>query len=411
MKLPRAVDKILLCLVPSGDEKRNEFQVEKFQQGEIGTEEKPEIVGEIARWNFPTRAEIYKERCEFPWEQEKERRKECPKVCTAAASETSEVCPRARRLTTSKYSKRHPCGTGHIIKASCREHLTTQDRGRRYEHPEGGMKKVTTLRRTSTRKKSSLEAGKAHKRGSVENEQTCTGEEPFQCPQCGMSFSRKRKMEWHQSTHTGKKPFGCSQCAQSFNQKSDLVRHQRIHTGEKPYQCHDCKKSFSRRDSLIGHQLTHAGVKWRKWPDPERFFCQREKLIRRQRTCEEDRDLVDDLSVGRESGGKLPWFKHRRTPFAHWQFFSVWVHNLFFLEGHIGRMGGCLKSCHLIKWSASKFDFHSSCLLHNTLTSKLATVPAFLGRSWVWPDCLLLLTFLMPWGHQMVHRAFLISFP
>ncbi|CAL4242769.1 unnamed protein product, partial [Meganyctiphanes norvegica] len=88
----------------------------------------------------------------------------------------------------------------------------------------------------------------------VENVLTHTGEKPYQCSQCGETFSRKSSLIIHHRTHTGEKPYQCSQCDKAFSQKNNLVLHQRTHTGKKPYQCSQCDKAFYQIHQLVLHQ-------------------------------------------------------------------------------------------------------------------------------------------------------------
>jgi len=85
-----------------------------------------------------------------------------------------------------------------------------------------------------------------------------TGEKPYICRQCGMSFRNRSTANTHMKLHSNKRTHVCNVCNHAFIQMGDLKKHMRSkHTNEKPFVCTQCGKSFARSDYLLKHTRVH----------------------------------------------------------------------------------------------------------------------------------------------------------
>ena len=89
------------------------------------------------------------------------------------------------------------------------------------------------------------------------------GYRPYQCPDCGRSFTQKHRLWTHQLIHTNQKPFQCSHCGIGFREKKLLYTHlQRYHFNE-TFRCDTCGKDFDSEKGLYNHRrLVHTDTKF-----------------------------------------------------------------------------------------------------------------------------------------------------
>ncbi|CAH0715101.1 unnamed protein product, partial [Brenthis ino] len=99
------------------------------------------------------------------------------------------------------------------------------------------------------------------------------------CEHCGKGFPVRTELQIHQVSRHGTGPYlQCSTCPFKAPRKFDLIEHERIHSGERPYTCEKCGLTFRRRGIWKKHLIYHTEKKIQCPQCPRKFFQRSEML-------------------------------------------------------------------------------------------------------------------------------------
>ncbi|XP_055622687.1 gastrula zinc finger protein XlCGF7.1-like [Toxorhynchites rutilus septentrionalis] len=122
-----------------------------------------------------------------------------------------------------------------------------------------------------------------------------TGENGFDCDNCGMAFNRKARLDEHiRFVHNKEYPLQCEVCSKGFMRKEDLSRHMDSHSDVKNFACDQCSKRFVSRTAMKLHQRTHAVEAPATCHICERTFIRKDCLVRHLRTRHREEYMKDD---------------------------------------------------------------------------------------------------------------------
>ncbi|KPP67315.1 zinc finger and BTB domain-containing protein 44-like [Scleropages formosus] len=92
---------------------------------------------------------------------------------------------------------------------------------------------------------------------------------PFQCPTCGVRFTRIQNLKQHMLIHSGIKPFQCDRCGKKFTRAYSLKMHRLKHEGKRCFQCQICSATFT----SFGEYKHHMRVSRHMIRKPRIYEC------------------------------------------------------------------------------------------------------------------------------------------
>ncbi|XP_072946440.1 uncharacterized protein [Epargyreus clarus] len=99
------------------------------------------------------------------------------------------------------------------------------------------------------------------------------------CEHCGKGFPILTELQAHQVSRHGTGPFlQCQHCSFKAPRKFDLVEHERLHTGERPFACDKCGLTFRRRGIWKKHLIYHSEKKIQCNQCPRKFHQRSDML-------------------------------------------------------------------------------------------------------------------------------------
>ncbi|XP_054986200.1 zinc finger and BTB domain-containing protein 44 isoform X4 [Sorex araneus] len=122
---------------------------------------------------------------------------------------------------------------------------------------EGGTEGLPTLQSTSTTNVHAEEDDRlenvqypyqlyiAPSTSSTERPSPNGPDRPFQCPTCGVRFTRIQNLKQHMLIHSGIKPFQCDRCGKKFTRAYSLKMHRLKHEGKRCFRCQICSATFT----------------------------------------------------------------------------------------------------------------------------------------------------------------------
>ncbi|XP_038218051.1 zinc finger protein 480-like [Zerene cesonia] len=100
------------------------------------------------------------------------------------------------------------------------------------------------------------------------------------CEHCGKGFPVLAELQIHLVARHGTGPYlQCQHCPFKAPRKFDLIEHERIHSGERPFTCEKCGLTFRRRGIWKNHLIYHTEKKIQCTLCPKKFYRRCQMLV------------------------------------------------------------------------------------------------------------------------------------